>query len=597
MSAIGGLGIGLAQGLKLGTDIAESAQRSQLIGMQVKQLQRDNDEKDQIAAVAKKWTGVVPTAAAPQEGGSPQPQAASDRIESPITEGSTAAPAAIAEPSTAAAPTPAAGVGIATPKAAPTASANLIDGKPFDMNNLDHLSKMNAEINAVRASFGKISPLEIAQQSESFSKLKTSGAFRAAQDFITHGDAEKARAEFAKAGYSFPEGTNFEVKNTPLFPGAPPSKNVVVTTPDGRTFESNSLMRGAMDIKDVAAYDLNLANAAADVQYKFAMIGETAKHNRATEKIAADTLAQTTKYQNADLFIKENAQLHREYTDKEQLAISRENMDATLSRVQSLQKQGEAQIKLANAQFDALKEEKARKAGLEEAAISHKNLARFSGHDLSVTDKTIAAWKELGTPESKKMLVQYEANMSKWLNLLEARELNLDPETKKQRFTDVELAALARENPKLDYTYNKNIGLWSAQYRGKELFVTQGANDPNAKMTSAIPLPAQPAPAGANASPKGIKPVGDPNAPLPAGLSPDVNARAGAIKESDAAAKTQRESAAAASAAASKQLTQEAAGLTAERIRALKPSEAREMIQRYGTVLSPEQRKLLNTRL
>ena len=592
MSAIGGFGTGLAQGLRLGSDIAESAQKSQLIGMQVKELQRDNQMKDELAALWRGKTGAAPTAPTDaasqpsQEGGSAQPPVTSNRIESPITEGGFSPQPAIAPPPAPSNTPSPAGVGIANPQtsAVPTTTAN---SKSIDLNNLEHLGAINAESNAILAKYGKISPLQIAQQSEAFSKLKASGAFRAAQDFMTHGDVGKARAEFAKAGYDFPEGTTFEVKNTPIAPGLPAAKNVVVTTPDGRIFDSNSIMRSAMDLDKVAQYDLNVAVAAQDAKYKMAVVGESVRHNKIMEGIQQKTLDQTVKYQNADLFIKENAQLNKEYTDKEQLAISRETMEATWARVNSLREQGAATIKLSNEQFDALKDERARKAALEEAAISQKNLARFSGYDMNVNDKTIAQWKELGTKEAKDMITQHEAGLSKWLSLINARELNLDPETKKQRFTDAELVTLARDNPKLDFTYNKDIGLWSAQYNGKQLFVAKGAYDPEAKMTNAMPTAAQPVAAqpparvGINPPPASSQTITGNNPIQPAAPTViDAATQANAQREPNRIA-------------ALEPLRKEAARFTPEFIKTMPTTEAAAARTKYADVLTAEQMGML----
>lgn len=107
-----------------------------------------------------------------------------------------------------------------------------------------------------------------------------------------------------------------------------------------------------------------------------------------------------------------------------------------------------------------------------------------------------------------------------------------------------------------------------------------------------------PRPGAKKEGPKKEEPIGDPNKPLPPGLPvSDIEARTARAQQTAAKQAAEKAAAKTASQQASAKLTEEAAGLTADRIKALKPSEAASMIRKYNSVLSSEQRKLLNKQL
>lgn len=573
-AGIGGLALGLAQGLRAGTEIMDSAakrnmmeKQGQLLDLQVDREKKDAAMQDQIAGL---WTGVGANAPQPpsadKSAATPaaQPQPAAATPAATITESGAPVQAGIAAPSSApsAAPVaadqqPAPAAGIATPAAAP---AKLMgDGKPFDYNNLAHLSEMSAKSNAILAANGKLTPFQIAQQSMQWDKLKSEGAWRAAEKFIKTGNSDEALDEFNKSGFKLDPGTRFSLEKTPMYPGAAPSNNVVVTTADGRRFDSQSLIRGAMDIKDIANYDMSLAKDAADIKVKLATLDVTRSHNQVMEK------------------------------------LQKESNDSQNAYRVKLGEYHDMQAQLAKTNQENLLSEKQRVQAEREYVNSRNTLAAMAGINPNTSEKTIAEWElNKDTASIKK---HFDA-LGKQTSALQLRQLNLD-ERGMQKFSDAELIR-SLSAPVNEPKYDQDKGLWSTNYMGKQLWIAAGAGNPDAKFDgSSTAAPAAPAtPAASGTTTPGIKkPVGDPNAPLPRGLSPDVVDRSKAVREQAALREQQAQQEREANAAEVASLTKEASGLTASVISSLKPSEAVKMINQYGNVLTKEQRRLLNQRL
>ena len=94
------------------------------------------------------------------------------------------------------------------------------------------------------------------------------------------------------------------------------------------------------------------------------------------------------------------------------------------------------------------------------------------------------------------------------------------------------------------------------------------------------------------------KPVGDPTKPLPPGLvGSNVDVRAERAKETQARKAAEKAAQKAAEEQATARRKEEVVGLTADRIKALKPSEAASILRQYNTVITREQRKLLNQQM
>ena len=559
---IGGFALGLSQGIRNGTELVDSAAKRDMMAKQGKLLdieatekQKTLDLQNDIENTVKSVTGVPPT----------RPDATPATAPAPAG----AAPATAIAPPPSAAPAPVAqaspvdvGGGIAAPQEQPVAASGGIaapvapapekpsykmpDGKAYDGNNFAHQEHLSSLINAKLVAAGKISPFQAAQQELGWAKIKNENAISAATTFQRTRDSEAALKDFNRSGYQLPEGTQFTIEKTELYPGAEKTDNVVVTTPDGKRVDLNSMIRGALDPKDLANLDVTKAYQSAQIKIQI----------KTQENLAA--------YQSG------------------MLGVHAENSRITKSHYETLEK-------IADKNYLMNLDDKQRRDSEMEQAKDFQVYSSLIGLT-KLSDEKLA----LMSPAEKEA---YSAKLSQAAGAMALYGMNTLPNGK-HVLTPAELIAFSKNPPKPDQiTYDETTKLDTAIWNGKKIYF------PPAGTAGAPGAPAVPgAGSGAPAPVAGNTPA-TPGIKLPTGVSAEAAAK---VSENRAAADAAVAERKAAADAAGKSRAEAKARVSAERenvsrytpevIAALGPDEALATLQKYQSQLTPMQRTLLAKR-
>lgn len=569
-AGIGGLALGLAQGLRVGTDIVDSAakrdmmaKQGKLLDLDIKDKETNNAIQEETAATWRKITGTdLPkpggdgaAQAAPQPAASAQPaqqtQPSITEAGSPVSSGGITVPRS-SDQGSGAALSNAQGVPSdagqaptqdAQPKGISVPGGDATQKPKFDFNNINNLAELDSQMNAIRAKYGKLDPMKAAEGMLKWTQMRNEGGIQALNEFLTTGDSEKALSTFNSLGsVKLPEGTTFRREDTSIIPGSPAkAPNVIITTPDGRTLDMRSMMRAAISPKDLMNADADLSYKAADIAVKRSAEANLKSYRDRMAGVSEETLAEHNRH---NLVAEENQK-----TQIDSLIESRKRDDI---RAENLN-----------------------------ASRSFSNMIGYK----PVDDAKMSIMSE---GEKK----AYFAKQDQLSMLQTIYDMNLDSKTGKANVSPAEINRFYKSGLGGETKLDEATGFNYVEFGGKKVYVpdlrapvaadASAANKPTTTPAAATPAPTAP----------GIRPPPPSSQSIFTG-TPGIGGNQAAI---DAATKANAERASAEAArreAAAGPMREEAAQITADSIRSMSPVDAAKLRAKYLDFLTPEQNGLL----